>query len=65
MKASELIKYLDNIIQTHGDVPVYYCDYVEYDVQPILSAYPIVDQRNKIGMIMLDNGIKPPRNENA
>jgi hypothetical protein len=59
MKASELIKFLDNIIQTHGDASGYYCDYIAYDVQPILSAYPSLDQHGKIIMITLDNGKKP------
>lgn len=56
MKASELIKYLDNIINTHGDASVYYCDYIEYYVEPILSACPSLDQHGKIIMVTLDNG---------
>jgi hypothetical protein len=59
MKASELIKFLDNIIQTHGDASVYYCDYIAYNVEPILSAYPSLDQHGKIIMVTLDNGKKP------
>ena len=56
MKASELIKYLNNIIETHGDAAVYYCDNIAYEVEPILSAYPLLDQHDKIIMVGLDNG---------
>lgn len=59
MKASELIKYLNNIIELNGDASVFYCDYIEADVQPILSAYPSLDQHGNIGLIILDNGKKP------
>lgn len=56
MKTTELIKYLNNIVQLHGDLPVYYCDYEQYDIQPILSAYPIVDQHGEHVYVILDNG---------
>ncbi len=56
MKTTELIKYLDNILKMHGDLPVYYCDYDQNYIEPILSSYPIIDQHGKSCYVILDNG---------